>query len=197
MLHLKYSFDEKEWNVKELNSPMPCPTASMCSTPNCHLVHPGEEGLRRKLFPGRQMVDRVTGKPTQQRPCVRLVGRNKDDVPSFYVRRAKKMSWLDWCRQENIEHPFLVYEKIHSLGSKIYNEVDSYLPLVEPAARDKKCWVEGFNAGSATAMILESLSTNLIEAEAYVEYLLNDFAEFERTMVECIMVYAGHTSNFV
>jgi len=162
----------------------------MCIISNCHLVHPGEEGLRRKFFPGRQVIDHVTGKSKQQKPCVRLVGLNKDDIPAFYLRRAKKMSWLDWCLQESIEHPFIHYQKIRCLGDTIYTKVKEYLSIVESDTRANGCWAEGFTAGHATAMILESLSTNTVEAEEYVKYLLTNGDEFERTIVECLCTYA-------
>ena len=103
-----YSFGQPEdaWNQKKLNSPLPCPDGVFCSRPICcYNVHPGEEGVKRKYFPGRTTIDRITGKTITQSPCVRLVGNSKDDVPGYYRRRTAKMSWPAWCAQQNIVVP--------------------------------------------------------------------------------------------
>jgi hypothetical protein len=102
-----YSFGHPEdaWNQKKLNSPLPCPDGIHCSRPICcYNVHPGEEGVKRKYFPGRSLTDRE-GKKVTQPPCVRLVGKEKADVPGYYRRRTAKMSWPDWCKQEGIVVP--------------------------------------------------------------------------------------------
>jgi hypothetical protein len=98
-----YSFGSPSdaWNQKSLNSPLPCKDGAACQFPKCCVgVHPGEEGTGRKYFPARTTVDRVTGEKKTQPPCVRLVGKNKEDIPGFYRRRSKKMSWPQWCEQE-------------------------------------------------------------------------------------------------
>ena len=100
-----YSFGSPSdaWNQKSLNSPLPCKDGAACQFPKCCVgVHPGEEGTGRKYFPARTTVDRVTGEKKTQPPCVRLVGKNKEDIPGFYRRRSKKMSWPQWCEQEGI-----------------------------------------------------------------------------------------------
>jgi hypothetical protein len=100
-----YSFGSPSdsWNQKSLNSPLPCKDGAACQFPKCCVgVHPGEEGTGRKYFPARTTVDRVTGEKKTQPPCVRLVGKNKEDIPGFYRRRSKKMSWPQWCVQEGI-----------------------------------------------------------------------------------------------
>jgi hypothetical protein len=104
---LAYSFGSPTdpWNQKRLNSPMPCDDGIHCNRPVCAKVHPGEEGIKRKFFPSRSHVDRVTGKTVQQPCCVRLVGKDKDDVPGYYRRRTAKMSWPAWCEQEGIVIP--------------------------------------------------------------------------------------------
>ena len=86
-----------DWNQPSLKSPMPCPHGLACTKENCHGVHPGEEGIKRLYFPGRMVKDLKTGEMIQQGPCVRLVGRNKGDVPGYYRRRTAKMSWPAWC----------------------------------------------------------------------------------------------------
>jgi hypothetical protein len=103
-----YSFGQPSdaWNQKSLNSPLPCPDGISCSRPICcYNVHPGEEGVRRKYFEGRRIKDRVTGEMVDQAPCVRLVGKDKDDIPGYYRRRTAKMSWPAWCAQEKISVP--------------------------------------------------------------------------------------------
>jgi hypothetical protein len=103
-----YSFGNPTdpWNQKQLNSPLPCQDGIFCTRPICcYSVHPGEEGIKRKFFPGRSVVDRVTGKTVDQPSCVRLVGKDKSDVPGYYRRRTAKMSWPAWCAQEGIPVP--------------------------------------------------------------------------------------------
>jgi len=94
-----YSFGKSTdpWNQPSLKSPMPCANGIHCTKDNCHGVHPGEEGIKRLYFPGRMVKDLKTGEMIQQGPCVRLVGRNKGDVPGYYRRRTAKMSWPAWC----------------------------------------------------------------------------------------------------
>lgn len=92
------------WNQKALNSPLPCSYGIHCTRDNCYGVHPGEEGIKRKYFPGRTVQDRE-GRTVKQNPCVRLVGKNKEDVPGYYRRRTAKMSWPAWCAQEGIAVP--------------------------------------------------------------------------------------------
>jgi hypothetical protein len=95
------------WNQKALNSPLPCSDGIHCTRDNCYGVHPGEEGIKRKYFPGRITKGR-NGEMIKQSPCVRLVGRNKEDVPGYYRRRTAKMSWPAWCAQEGISVPLTV-----------------------------------------------------------------------------------------
>jgi len=90
------------WNHPSLKSPMPCTHGMTCKKDNCPGVHPGEEGVKRLYFPGRTAKDLKTGQMVQQGPCVRLVGKNKQDVPGYYRRRTAKMSWPAWCLKEGI-----------------------------------------------------------------------------------------------
>lgn len=90
------------WNHPSLKSPMPCSNGILCKKDNCPGVHPGEEGSKRLYFQGRTVKDPKTGKMVEQGPCVRLVGKNKQDVPGYYRRRTAKMSWPAWCAQEGI-----------------------------------------------------------------------------------------------
>jgi hypothetical protein len=87
-----------DFDVPSLKSPQPCVHGAGCAymvkdadggvKPGCcHYVHPGEEGNGRRLFPAKD------GKPA----CVRLTGN-----ASFYERCRLKMSWMDWCKQEDI-----------------------------------------------------------------------------------------------
>ena len=82
-----------ELNDPELNCPRTCVHGIHCTytgpgKSGCNVVHPGEEGTGRRLFPAR--MDEKTGQ--QQDACVRLVGS-----PGFYERRRLKMSWPQWC----------------------------------------------------------------------------------------------------
>jgi len=105
-----YSFGNPtdEWNSKKLNSPLPCPYGVKCTKDNCIGVHPGEEGTKRKYFPGRNVPHKLTGNMVYQQPCVRLVGNDKYDIPAYYKRRTQKLSWPEWCKaqqQESIPTP--------------------------------------------------------------------------------------------
>jgi len=103
MLAYSFGLPTDAWNQKSLNSPLPCSNGIYCQIERCISVHPGEEGLKRKYFPGREVEK--DGKMVMQNPCVRLVGRDKTDVPGYYKRRMQKLSWPDWCKQEGIPLP--------------------------------------------------------------------------------------------
>jgi hypothetical protein len=88
-----YAFD---WNAQpELNdpiyeSPVPCRKGYDCSYAGvCSFVHPGEEGLGRRIFParseGEKDVVRIFGKPHKK--------------ATFYERRRLRLSWPQWCAQ--------------------------------------------------------------------------------------------------
>lgn len=100
-----YSFGSPtdEWNSKKLNSPLPCPYGVKCTKDNCIGVHPGEEGTKRKYFPGRNVPHKVTGNMVYQQPCVRLVGNDKYDIPGYYKRRTQKLSWPEWCKAQPLQ----------------------------------------------------------------------------------------------
>lgn len=135
-----YSFGAPSdaWNQKSLNSPLPCKDGIGCQFPKCCVgVHPGEEGTGRKYFPARTIVDRVTGEKKMQPPCVRLVGKNKDDIPGFYRRRSKKMSWPQWCAAEGISLPGDQEEKMSNPSPMMpATLLKHYLPFWTPPGRN-------------------------------------------------------------
>jgi hypothetical protein len=136
-----YSFGNPSdaWNQKSLNSPLPCKDGIACQFPKCCVgVHPGEEGTGRKYFPARKTVDRVTGENKTQPPCVRLVGKNKDDIPGFYRRRSKKMSWPQWCAAEGIALPQVQVPQVQmqTPAQEAVSLLKHYLPFWSPPPRD-------------------------------------------------------------
>jgi len=135
-----YSFGTPSdaWNQKSLNSPLPCKDGIGCQFPKCCVgVHPGEEGTGRKYFPARTIVDRVTGEKKMQPPCVRLVGKNKEDIPGFYRRRSKKMSWPQWCSAEGISLPGDQEEKMSNPSPMMPSTLlKHYLPFWTQPARN-------------------------------------------------------------
>ncbi len=104
----KYNFDWEDpvLNDSKYNSPVPCTHGSNCfyhgkMGPNgvwindfCRRVHPGEEGVGRKIFRARNKFERDQ---------VRLFSdKNADGVlvrQTFYERTRLKMTWPQWCER--------------------------------------------------------------------------------------------------
>ena len=184
-----YSFGNPtdEWNSKKLNSPLPCPYGVKCTKDNCIGVHPGEEGTKRKYFPGRNVPHKLTGNMVYQQPCVRLVGNDKYDIPGYYKRRTQKLSWPEWCKAQEavamtgftpsyhfypqvLQADFLLGSQLTALhlaedsamkkarmGDQIFARVNNLLAESEAITRQKGHWVEGFSAAKATGMIMQML----------------------------------------
>ena len=75
---------------------MPCRWGSNCYYNECcRFVHPGEEGIGRKLFPARSYTD-AQGIQVYEPPTVRLIGYGENRV-RFYERRRLRLSWPQWC----------------------------------------------------------------------------------------------------
>lgn len=94
-----YAFD---WNAQpELNdpvyeSPVPCRAGYNCCYEGvCSFVHPGEEGLGRRIFPARQ---------AGEKDVVRIFGQPHKKA-TFYERRRLRLSWPEWCRRSNMPVP--------------------------------------------------------------------------------------------
>jgi len=98
-------YENKALDNPELRSPTPCPRGVFCQykLPNseeelelacCRMVHPGEEGNGRRLFPARTAAD-----GRQQNACVRLT------KAGFYERCRLKQPWRVWAEQHNIPLP--------------------------------------------------------------------------------------------
>lgn len=100
-------YENKELDVSTLRSPTPCPRGVFCQykIPNpetkeleiacCRMVHPGEEGNGRRLFPARTTPD-----GRQQPACVRLTGN-----AGFYERCRLKQPWRTFAEERNIPLP--------------------------------------------------------------------------------------------
>jgi hypothetical protein len=100
-------YESKELDNPELRSPTPCPRGVYCQykLPNketkelelacCRMVHPGEEGNGRRLFPARTAPD-----GREQQACVRLTGK-----AGFYERCRLKQPWRVWAAEHEIPLP--------------------------------------------------------------------------------------------
>lgn len=100
-------YESAEMDKPELRSPTPCPRGVYCQykLPNketkelelacCRMVHPGEEGNGRRLFPARTAPD-----GRQQQACVRLTGN-----ALFYERCRLKLPWRRFAAQRGIPLP--------------------------------------------------------------------------------------------
>jgi hypothetical protein len=99
-------YENKALDKPELRSPTPCPRGVYCQykVPNketqeleiacCRMVHPGEEGNGRRLFPARNKDGR------EQPACVRLTGN-----AGFYERCRLKQPWRVWAAAHGIPLP--------------------------------------------------------------------------------------------
>jgi hypothetical protein len=94
-----YAFD---WNAQpKLNdpiyeSPVPCRAGyNCCYTGVCSFVHPGEEGLGRRIFPARA---------EGEKDVVRIFGQPHKKA-TFYERRRLRLSWPEWCRRNGLPAP--------------------------------------------------------------------------------------------
>ena len=100
-------YENKMLDKPELRSPTPCPRGVYCqyklANPEtkemelacCRMVHPGEEGNGRRLFPARTAAD-----GRQQPACVRLTGK-----AGFYERCRLKQPWRVWATEHGISLP--------------------------------------------------------------------------------------------
>jgi len=99
-------YENPAFDKPELRSPQPCPRGVYCQykIPNpetkeleiacCRMVHPGEEGNGRRLFPARNKDGR------EQPACVRLTGN-----AGFYERCRLKQPWRVWAAAHEIPLP--------------------------------------------------------------------------------------------
>ena len=99
-------YENRAFDKPELRSPQPCPRGVYCQykIPNpetkeleiacCRMVHPGEEGNGRRLFPARNKDGR------EQPACVRLTGN-----AGFYERCKLKEPWRVWAARHGIPLP--------------------------------------------------------------------------------------------
>ena len=100
-------YENKALDNPKLRSPTPCPRGVYCQykLPNkdtkelelacCRMVHPGEEGNGRRLFPARTAPD-----GREQPACVRLTGK-----AGFYERCRLKQPWRVWATEHGIPLP--------------------------------------------------------------------------------------------
>lgn len=100
-------YENKALDDPKLRSPTPCPRGVYCQykLPNpetkelelacCRMVHPGEEGNGRRLFPARTAPD-----GREQPACVRLTGK-----AGFYERCGLKQPWRVWATEHGIPLP--------------------------------------------------------------------------------------------
>lgn len=88
-----YSFDwdaEPHLNSPALDSPIPCRSGYNCTYSGvCSFVHPGEEGIGRRIFAARN---------PSEKDVVRLFGVPEKKA-TFYERRRLRLSWSQWCEK--------------------------------------------------------------------------------------------------
>lgn len=97
-----------ELDKAEHQSPRPCKNGANCTYDGCCVfVHPGEQGIGRKLFPARNILDE-DGVSHLQTAVVRLIGSPTVPV-GFYERRHQRLSWPKWCEMNKLPTP--VYKK--------------------------------------------------------------------------------------
>ena len=94
-----YAFDwdaEPHLNAPALDSPIPCRAGYNCTYNGvCSFVHPGEEGIGRRIFHARNSTEK---------DVVRLFGVPEKKA-SFYERRRLRLSWPQWCEKNGWAAP--------------------------------------------------------------------------------------------
>ena len=94
-----YAFDwdsEPHLNHRALDSPVPCRAGYNCTYSGvCSFVHPGEEGIGRRIFPARA---------PGEKDIVRLFGVPEKKA-TFYERRRLRLSWPAWCERVGWQMP--------------------------------------------------------------------------------------------
>lgn len=94
-----YAFDwdaESHLNHMSLQSPIPCRAGYNCTYSGvCSFVHPGEEGIGRRIFPARA---------PGEKDVVRLFGVPEKKA-TFYERRRLRLSWPAWCERVGWQMP--------------------------------------------------------------------------------------------
>ncbi len=94
-----YAFDwdaESHLNHMSLQSPIPCRAGYNCTYSGvCSFVHPGEEGIGRRIFPARN---------PGEKDVVRLFGVPEKKA-TFYERRRLRLSWPAWCERVGWQPP--------------------------------------------------------------------------------------------
>jgi hypothetical protein len=94
-----YAFEwdaEPHLNHPALESPIPCRAGYNCTYSGvCSFVHPGEEGIGRRIFPARS---------PNEKDVVRLFGIPEKKA-TFYERRRLRLSWSQWCERVGWQPP--------------------------------------------------------------------------------------------
>jgi hypothetical protein len=122
------------------------------------------------------LKDLKTGEMIQQGPCVRLVGKNKEDVPGYYRRRTAKMSWPAWCAKEGMA----------SAGAAPSNSVASQSPSPEAlVAFLLPNWTPApYNSPLFTSTVpIEALLQHMhLPATSETQYMLRKYLEVVETL---------------
>lgn len=110
-----YSFDwdeDPKLNDRKYRTPVPCRKGYNCvHTECCMFVHPGEEGVGRRLFPARTM---------DEEPVVRIYG-TPEKKAYFYERRRLGLSWPAWCKEMGWTMPANPVHESNNLIQKAAN----------------------------------------------------------------------------
>jgi hypothetical protein len=148
-----YSFD---WDVNpslndpKYESPIPCKAGYNCCYDGvCSFVHPGEEGVGRRMFPARS---------AEEKPIVRLFGLPERKA-TFYERRRLRLSWPQWCQKMGWTLPVAEVKPV--VKAKVTN-------LVPKAANHKRKQIINFT-DSSTSSSLEAKAP--LQEEPVVTYV--------------------------
>lgn len=98
----------------EMKCPKPCRAGTSCSYVGedgspCYGVHPGEQGVVRKVVPSHSFTSPRDGKQIFMPARVKLFAEDSDPRSArfapYYTRIKMGLSWPDWCEREGLEMP--------------------------------------------------------------------------------------------
>lgn len=98
-------------DAPEMRCPKPCRMGTLCTyvskdgTP-CSFVHPGEQGVVRKIVPSHTFISPRDGKEIFMPARVKLFAEDGDPRSApfapYYTRLKLGLSWPDWCMREGL-----------------------------------------------------------------------------------------------
>lgn len=98
----------------EMKCPKPCRSGNLCAYVGedgapCTFVHPGEQGVVRKVVPAHSFTSPRDGKQIYMPARVKLFAEDGDPRTAafapYYTRMKLGLSWPDWCEREGLALP--------------------------------------------------------------------------------------------